>query len=373
MAEYALKLDKVTKVFKLNSKLGSGQAFGNRLVAVDNCSLEVAKGEIFGLLGPNGAGKSTIIKMICGLVIPTQGDIYVGEEKVSVNNERARQKLGALIETPVFYNNWSCWDNLRYLADLQGGVSDQRIRDIIQLVELENRVKDRLSTYSMGMLQKVGIAQAIMHKPDLLILDEPTNGLDPQWIVKIRMLIKRLAKEYGMTVIVSSHILAEMQEICDRVAILDKGKLVCVNTIDEIMSETKDGGTNLELKVDIESLAIQIISQLGYKYYKDNDKLIVHTSGDISEITKELVLGGVMIKDINIRKKKLEDAYNDLVATRVKQEENIFGQFYPVDENSNVSDSVKTSDFDAVDNENLNAQTDISETKTSDKDGEDNE
>ena len=206
--------------------------YGQRL-AVDNLNLEVKRGEIFGFLGPNGAGKTTTIRMALGLIAPTSGSVEILGQDIATHGARILPRVGALVETPALYLYMSGRDNLRAVGSVLGGVPNARIEEVLALVGLQGRQKDRVRTYSLGMKQRLGVGIALLQDPDLLVLDEPANGLDPAGIVEMRDLMHRLAAE-GKTVFISSHLLAEVQQICTRVAIINLGKLVTESTVEEL-------------------------------------------------------------------------------------------------------------------------------------------
>ncbi len=206
--------------------------YGKRL-AVDNLNLEVQRGEILGFLGPNGAGKTTTIRMLLGLITPTSGHVEILGGDTSRHRAEILPRVGALIETPALYMYLSGRDNLRAVGLSLGGVSKERIDIVLEMVGLQNRQKDRVRTYSLGMKQRLGVALALLQDPDLLILDEPANGLDPVGIVEMRDLMHRLSAE-GKTVLVSSHLLSEVEQICTRVAIINLGKLITESTIEQL-------------------------------------------------------------------------------------------------------------------------------------------
>jgi ABC-2 type transport system ATP-binding protein len=208
--------------------------YGKR-VAVNNLNLEVRRGEIMGFLGPNGAGKTTTIRMALGLIAPTAGSVEILGQKVATHGSRILPRVGALVETPALYLYMSGRNNLRAVASVLGGVPKSRIDAVLDLVGLRARQKDRVRTYSLGMKQRLGVAIALLQDPDLLILDEPANGLDPAGIVEMRDLMHRLTAE-GKTVFISSHLLTEVQQICTRVSIINLGELVKVSTIEELIS-----------------------------------------------------------------------------------------------------------------------------------------
>jgi len=206
--------------------------YGNRL-AVNDLNLEVRRGEIFGFLGPNGAGKTTTIRMALGLITPTTGSVEILGEDIATHRARILPRVGALVETPALYTYLSGRSNLRAFGSVLGGVSQARIDEVLGLVGLRERQKDRVRTYSLGMKQRLGVAIALLQDPDVLILDEPANGLDPAGIVEMRDLMHRLADE-NKTVFISSHLLQEIQQICTRVAIINLGKLVTESTVEDL-------------------------------------------------------------------------------------------------------------------------------------------
>jgi ABC-2 type transport system ATP-binding protein len=203
---------------------GLTRRYGQRAV-VDGLDLAVRRGEIFGFLGPNGAGKTTAIAMILGLVRPLAGSVEILGHDLLRDPQVALRRVGAIVETPAFYPYLSGLDNLRALALARGGVPARRFNEVLALVGLTGRERDRFSTYSLGMKQRLGIAGALLPEPELLILDEPSNGLDPAGMVEIRGLLLRLARA-GQTILLCSHLLAEVQQVCDRVIILAQGKIV---------------------------------------------------------------------------------------------------------------------------------------------------
>jgi ABC-type multidrug transport system ATPase subunit len=234
---------------------GLSKQYGQRM-AVNNFNLDVHKGDIFGFLGPNGAGKTTTIRMVLGLITPTAGSIQLLGQDLLQNRKRVLPRVGALIETPALYLYMSGRDNLRAVGEVLGGVSNARIDAILALVGLTSRQKDRVRTYSLGMKQRLGIAISLLQDPDLVILDEPANGLDPAGIVEMRDLMHQLSAE-GKTVLISSHQLAEIQQICTRVAIISHGSLIKETTIESI---TKGEG---EFVVQLEKVqdALHLVQQ----------------------------------------------------------------------------------------------------------------
>lgn len=228
--------------------------YGSRL-AVDGLNLEVLRGEIFGFLGPNGAGKTTTIRMILGLIAPTAGGAEILGRDLVAHRAEALPRVGALVETPALYHYMSGRDNLRAIGAVLGGAPETRIDAVLELVGLGLRARDRVKTYSLGMKQRLGVAMALLQDPDLLVLDEPANGLDPAGIVEMRDLMRRLAAE-GKTIFISSHVLSEVRQICTRVAILNLGRLVTETTVDELVSGHGEFVVRLEPAYLQEALAL---------------------------------------------------------------------------------------------------------------------
>ena len=208
------------------------KTFGNR-VAVNNVSFTIREGEIFGFLGPNGAGKTTTMKMICGLTSITKGQIRICNFDMPKDKEKALRNIGALIENPLMYPNMTGYDNLKYYASLYKNISHDDIIKFARVVGLEQRLKDKLKTYSLGMKQRLGIAQALLHSPKLLILDEPLSGLDPNGVKELRDFLKALAKEYNIAILISSHMLSDMEQICDTIGIINNGQILEIKNIND--------------------------------------------------------------------------------------------------------------------------------------------
>lgn len=211
--------------------------FGERISA-NNVSFKIHKGEIFGFLGANGAGKSTTIKMLTGLITITSGDAFICGNSVKYKFEKAIENVGAIVEMPEFYNYLTGYQNLKYFAKLSKIKDKKVINEVASIVGLSDRINEKVGKYSLGMRQRLGVAQALLSSPKLLILDEPTNGLDANGIREFRTLLKSLAHERGIAILISSHILSEMQLLCDTVGIIDNGVLIETNSIDKMKQET---------------------------------------------------------------------------------------------------------------------------------------
>ncbi|MCX7570873.1 ABC transporter ATP-binding protein [Tumebacillus sp. DT12] len=236
---------------------GLQKAIGGRTI-VEDITFDVCEGEVFGFLGPNGAGKTTTIRMIVGLIKPTNGQVQIGGFDLRQNFIEAMRCVGCIVENPELYKYMTGWQNLEHFANMLGDVTDERIEEVVRLVKLENRVHDKVRTYSLGMRQRLGIAQALLGRPKLLILDEPTNGLDPAGIRELREFIRKLAREEGLAVFVSSHLLSEVQMMCDRIAIIGNGKILRVATVEEIVQSEIN---RIEWTVEPRELAVRVIEE----------------------------------------------------------------------------------------------------------------
>jgi ABC-2 type transport system ATP-binding protein len=287
--------------------------YGTRRV-VDNVNLTVRQGEIFGFLGPNGAGKSTTIKMIAGLTSITSGEIYIMGQSIKNNFEKAISYLGGVIETPTLYSYMSGYNNLNYFASLYPNIPKQRIREVATLVGLQGRLKDKVSQYSLGMKQRLGIAQALLHNPKVLILDEPTNGLDANGIKEMRMLLKTLAKEHGIAILISSHILSEMENLCETVAIINKGQIVEQKSIEELKQKVFAGGTNF-VRVNAVDFAGKLIQEhLGTKVAIAGDKVMFSADDKkLAEIIMLLTQNRIMVFGAGDVDFSLEDVFLNVI------------------------------------------------------------
>jgi ABC-2 type transport system ATP-binding protein len=228
------------------------------LTAVDKINFTVHNGEVFGFLGPNGAGKTTTISMLLGLVRPTTGSAEVLGHDIRRDLSQALPRVGAIVETPAFYPYISGIENLQIFARIDGGETEQRIPEILERVGLKGRGKDKVGTYSLGMRQRLGLGAALLGDPELLILDEPTNGLDPAGMQEMRFLIRTLAEEYGKTIFLSSHLLHEVEQVCDRVLILNKGKVITQGEVSTLLSQTH----KVEMRIDSAHEAAKILLAL---------------------------------------------------------------------------------------------------------------
>ena len=283
--------------------------YGNQ-VAVNNVNMTIKKGEIYGFIGQNGAGKTTLIRLITGLIHKTGGEIELlgasGENELN----KARTKVGSLIETPSFYTNMTARENLevsRLVRDIPG---KKCIDEVLELVGLKDVEKKKVKNFSLGMRQRLGIANAIMGNPKLLILDEPINGLDPMGIVEIRELLKKINKEKDMTILISSHILSELSELATTYGIISNGKLIEEITAEELAEKCRQ---YIDLKVDDTSRAVTLLErELGisdYEVLEDKKIKVFSNLENIGEVNSILSKSGVIVESISIKGENLEEYF----------------------------------------------------------------
>jgi ABC-2 type transport system ATP-binding protein len=285
------------------------KSYGRRL-AVDQLDLEVGRGERFGFLGPNGAGKTTTIRMALGLIAPTSGSVEILGLEVRSHRSQVLPRVGALVESPALYGYLSGRDNLRAVGNLLGGASEKRIDEVLEIVSLKDRDRDRVRTYSMGMKQRLGLALALLNDPDVLILDEPANGLDPAGIVEMRDLLRELSAQ-GKTVFISSHVLSEVQQICTRVAIINHGKLIRVAPVHDLLRATGE----FEVKVDAPAELVTMLRvQPWAQQARVEDGLVVTAApeGRGRNLIKFLVDSGHAPDSVSERQTDLEDIFLSL-------------------------------------------------------------
>jgi ABC-2 type transport system ATP-binding protein len=283
--------------------------FGQRL-AVDDLSFSVGRGEIYGLLGHNGAGKSTAIGMMLGQVWPTAGTVKVCGHDVAADRGAALQNAGAIFETPVFYDYLSGWRNLEILSTYTAPTPAARIGEVVDWVGLTGREHSKVRTYSHGMRTRLALAQALLPRPELLILDEPSDGLDPEGIHEMRETILRLRRELGLTILLSSHLLNEVEQLCTRIAILQQGKKVFEGTVAEVRS----GDGRVELKTPDFAAAARLLLDHGLIESTAEDRFIALAAGkSTAEVARALVAGGMAVEGIWQHEQTVEDFYLKLV------------------------------------------------------------
>lgn len=294
---------------------GLSKTIGKKEILHD-INMECYAGEVFGFLGPNGAGKTTTIKTVVGLLLLDEGEIQVCGHDIIKEYEDAMSNVGGIVENPEMYKFMSGRDNLKQYARMRG-LDFSEIDKAVEMVKLTNRIDDKVSKYSLGMRQRLGVAQALMHKPKLLILDEPTNGLDPQGIKELRDILKDLAHTDGVCVVVSSHLMSEMELMCDRVGIIAKGKMIGTYTMEEIASLSNDKYTEYIIETDDAVKAAEILD--GVENISAQEKMLYlkleteNAQNDIAEAIKTLAKNDINIYSVHPKEsKKLEEVFIEL-------------------------------------------------------------
>ena len=277
--------------------------------AIDDISFQVNKGDIYGFLGPNGAGKSTTLRMILGLIKPNKGEIKLNGSFVNFKNKKYLNNIGALIERPDFYKNLSAYQNLKILYSMSRVNNPETIHDVLHEVDLFDRKDDKVGSYSQGMKQRLGIAQTLLHNPQVIILDEPSNGLDPQGQADMRELILKINKDKGITVIISSHILAEIEKIANRMIVINKGQKIIEGDVGKLMSSES-------IKLSIKTTSNNEIENFFNSrdiVYDNNDDLytISWLEKEIDQLVKELHDNNILIFEIK-QLKTLEEYFLNL-------------------------------------------------------------
>lgn len=293
------------QISNLTKKIG-------RRTIVDHVSLEMKEGEIMGLLGPNGAGKTTTIRMIVGLIGKTEGQIFISDIDTSTHFEQAMSQVGVIVENPDLYKYLSGYDNLLHFSRMTPGVTHERFNEVVKLVGLESRIYDKVGTYSLGMRQRLGLAVALIHRPKLLILDEPTNGLDAAGIRELRVHLRMLAEQEGIGILISSHLMAEMELMCDSVAILQKGKLIGVHLMSEMIQDEK---VLVSYEVDQPSHAVQVLQTMmaGEEIKREQNMIYVRLpKSRIPEVNQKLMQSGINVYSVQNTKRTLEDKFIEL-------------------------------------------------------------
>lgn len=271
--------------------------------ALDEVSFSVGKGRICGLLGHNGAGKSTALGVLLGMIHPDRGEAMIGGVSVQQNRESAIRKVGAIFEAPAFYDYLSGWQNLKVLTAYSGGVPDSVMRETVAWVGLEKRIRDRVSAYSHGMRQRLALAQALLPQPELLILDEPTDGLDPEGIVEFRRQILELRDRLGLTVLLSSHLLTEVEQVCDEVVILQAGKMVYEGQVNGF----SDGRVFYRIDSENEALTSQLCADLGGEVF--GEKVAFPAKEKPADLLASLVSKGARLSRFAPEAGSLETLY----------------------------------------------------------------
>jgi ABC-2 type transport system ATP-binding protein len=298
MSEIILKATNVSKIYGKHR-------------ALDKVSIEIKRGMIYGLIGENGAGKSTFMRTIMGLISISEGEIELFGETSGRGLQHARRKMGQSIETPALYPELTARENLKVQA-ANGGVSERGIDDLLRLMNLEHTGKKKAKNFSLGMRQRLAIASTLMTNPEFLILDEPTNGLDPSGIVEMREIIQRLVTERGMTVLLSSHLLDELSQIATHYGILHGGKLISELSKEELARETRQ---YIEIETTEVQKAVVVLDELSIKDYDVINGTEIHIYqhlDDVAKINRSLVLADVNVSRIGTTRQKLEDYFLQL-------------------------------------------------------------
>ncbi|MBP3039987.1 ABC transporter ATP-binding protein [Bacillaceae bacterium Marseille-Q3522] len=298
MSEYIIETTQLTK------------RFGVRKV-VDDVALKIKKGEIYGFLGPNGAGKTTTIRMLLGLAKPTKGTIHIFGKDMKRERLSVLKKVGSLVEYPSYYGHLTAHENLETIRVLLDAPKS-RIDEVLSIVRLKSEANRAVKGYSLGMKQRLGIAAALLGNPELLILDEPTNGLDPSGIQEIRELIKSMPKEYGMTIVVSSHLLSEIDQMATEVGVIAKGQLIFQDSIDKLRHRSKE---KIRIAVSNPEEAWRMLLSHGIKGEQKDNRLYFNTTENkvIASIIEKLVQHQISIYRVEEEKKSLEDIFLELV------------------------------------------------------------
>ncbi|PTX55315.1 ABC-2 type transport system ATP-binding protein [Melghirimyces profundicolus] len=287
---------------------GLSKRIGKRMIVRD-LDFEVKQGEIYGFLGPNGAGKTTTIRMLVGLIQPTEGTIRIAGHDLEREPLKALQHVGCIVENPELYPYLTGRENLELFARMTGDVSPKRIDEVVRLVELGHRIDDKVKTYSLGMKQRLGIAQALLGRPRLLILDEPTNGLDPAGIREMRHFIHGLARDEGISVFISSHILHEVQMLCDRVAIISKGRIIRTGAVSRLL----EGDPPVEWEFSPLEQGVDLLRSLSYitalERLSEGRVLTRIPEDRIGEANQILAEAGIRVNTIRRKTPTLEDIF----------------------------------------------------------------
>ncbi len=274
---------------------------------IDNLSLDLYPGQITGFLGPNGAGKTTTIRMMTGLMRPTAGEVFIDGKALSQHFEESMGKVGVIVENPEMYKFMSGYKNLIHFARMNKNITKERIEEVIAQVGLQNRIHEKVATYSLGMRQRLGLAQALLHRPKFLILDEPTNGLDPAGIREFRTYLRKIAKEEGVSIFVSSHLLAEIELMCDRIAVIQNGKLI---TLKEVKEEQT---SQYYLEVTPQEKAKELLKTQGIQFTSFEEGLLLSIEKDqVPTLMAEFFSNSMQVYEITPYKRTLEDQFLEI-------------------------------------------------------------
>jgi len=293
------------------------KAIGKKEI-IKGLSFTIHKGEVFGFIGPNGAGKTTTIRMMVGLMQLSEGDIRILGKSIKSDYKEAIREVGAIVENPELYPFMTGRQNLRHFARMYKDISDERIEKVISLVGLEKAIDEKVSKYSLGMRQRLGITQAILHEPAVLILDEPTNGLDPAGIREIRDYIRKLAVEENVAVMISSHLLSEIELMCDRIGIIKHGEVISEQNVKDMNEEAEQTRIKVILDVEETDQAINILNEMNLSVKLEGKQLITElTRQEIPPIVKELIQHHISVYGVTGVKPSLEDQFLSLTGGNI--------------------------------------------------------
>lgn len=305
MSQIALELKDVQKTI-------------NKKEIIKGVNLTVRQGEVYGFIGPNGAGKTTTIRMIVGLMKPTGGDIKILGKSIQHDYKEAAQNVGAIVENPELYPFMTGMQNLKHFARMYQGITRERIEEVVSLVGLEKAIHTKVRKYSLGMRQRLGIAQAILHKPKVLILDEPTNGLDPAGMREVREYIRRLADEEQVAVVISSHLLSEIELICDRIGIIKHGEIITERYVNEDDSDAVEKKIKVVIDVKEPEDAMNVLKSMEVDVVQEGKQLIVQLQREeIPPVVKTLVEHHISIYGVTGIKATLEEQFLELTGGNV--------------------------------------------------------
>ncbi|MDB2673974.1 ABC transporter ATP-binding protein [Akkermansiaceae bacterium] len=272
--------------------------------ALKGISFEVARGEIYGLLGHNGAGKSTTLGIVLSMVSAGSGEVFIDGISVGGNPQKALRKVGSIFEAPAFYDYMSGWDNLKVLVGLSGRFDKATAKEVVERVDLTDRIHSKVGAYSHGMRQRLALAQALLPEPEILLLDEPTDGLDPEGIKWFRDFILGLREERGMTVLFNSHLLSEVEQMCDRVAIIRAGELVYEGAVNEL----RDDRPGVMLQAEPPEILAQVVSSFGGEKMP-GERWVFPEGTKIPDVVRSLIEAGGSVSEVTPVRRSLEDVY----------------------------------------------------------------
>jgi ABC-2 type transport system ATP-binding protein len=288
----------VLKVEKVDKRIG-------RKLILQDISIEIGKGEIVGLLGPNGSGKTTLIRLIVGLMKKNNGRIMINGYSQDEDFLHAMSSVGAIIENPEFYSYLTGFENLELYAAMHDGVTEERMQEVVKRVRLEHAIHQKVKTYSLGMKQRLGIAQAILHQPNLLILDEPTNGLDPAGMKEFREHLQMLVREEGTSVLFATHLLHEVEELCDRMIIIQKGQIKASAKLRDM-----EGKEQILMNIQPVEKAVSWLDTQAYTYERNGARVLLHLNKEqVPELNKQLVMAGFDVLEMTPQKPSIEEAF----------------------------------------------------------------